>query len=114
VDIAKHLGSSSYNHIITDGGMALALLLAGSPQGYTLIKGNIIAYLSRLPYNHAHTMINKQPFPYTGPGMNLYTCEKAVNLRNNPAQELKTFAPEEVGYPVKEDGMEARVAQDNL
>ena len=46
--------------------------------------------------------------------MDLNTCEKATDMRDQPGQEVKLTVPQSVGQAVEHKGMETRVKQEHL
>ena len=68
---AQNLGAAGNNHIIANGGMALALFLTRTAQGYALIEGNIAAKLGCFADNQAHAVVDKETGAQFSTGMDI-------------------------------------------
>ena len=86
--------------------MALALLLAGSPQGNSLIQGDIPAQLRRLTDDDAGTVVNKQPLPDGGTGMDLNAGQEPAQVGNHAGNQHPALEIKLVGNTVQPDGVQ--------
>src|SRR2546429_6903934 len=87
--------------------MALALVPGGAAQSHAMIERAIIVDLGSLPNDDAHAMIDKEPPPDRGPGMDLDPCEPAAHMGQQASRPLQAKIPEPVADAVQPDGMKA-------
>jgi hypothetical protein len=59
-------------------------------------------------------VVNKEPSANCGSGVNFDTGQEAVDVGQDTSQESQLVSPQEVGGAVKPEGMEARIAEDDL
>ena len=64
----KHLGAGADDHVAPQGGMTLALLPAGTAQGYAVVEGAVVADDSGLADHDAHAVIDEETPPMRAPG----------------------------------------------
>src|ERR1022692_1385051 len=76
-DAPEDLGACSDDDVVADGGVALALLVARSAEGYALINENVVADLGGFAYHHAHAVIDEETPPDLRARMNFDAGEKA-------------------------------------
>ncbi len=70
-DVTQDLRAGTDNHIVADGGMALAFLLAGTAECHALIQQSIVADFRRFADHYAHAVIDEASAPNGCPRMNL-------------------------------------------
>ncbi len=58
-DVAQNFGSSADHHVVFDGGMPLAVLLAGTAESDPLIQSHVVADDRGLADDHPQPMINE-------------------------------------------------------
>ena len=51
--------------------IAFAVIFARTSQGHALIQGAVVADLGGFPNDHAHAVVDEQPFPDLGGGVDL-------------------------------------------
>jgi len=59
-------------------------------------------------------VVNKEPSANCGSGVNFDAGQEAVDVGQETSQESQIVSPQEVGGAVKPEGMEARIAENNL
>jgi hypothetical protein len=87
-----------------------ALLKACASQNSAHVHQHIIANLGRLPYDHAHAVVDEKPAAYFSAWVYFYSCKEAGYMGGEAGKEKEPVHPEKVGYPVHPDGMQARIA----
>ena len=94
--------------------MPFCLFPAYPPERYPVIKGHIVPDLGGFPDDHAHAMIYEEFFSNTGARMYFYAGKEAADVGKEPPEEKEFPDPEPVGHPVEPEGVEPRVAEENL
>lgn len=94
--------------------MALALLLAGAPQGNTLVEGDVVPDLRGLADDHAHAVVDEDPLTDLRPGMDLDPREQAAHVGYDAGDDRDAVLPQPVGDVVQPQGVQPRVGQDDL
>jgi hypothetical protein len=59
-------------------------------------------------------MVDEEPLADSGSGMNFNACQEATEVRKKTSQELEPVLPKKVGDAVEPQGMESRIAEDNI
>src|SRR5574340_888006 len=79
-DVAEHGRADADHHEVLDGGMPLAVLLAGAAESHTLVERHIVADDGRLAYDDAHAVIDEEAIADHRAGMDLdpRTCAHAL------------------------------------
>jgi hypothetical protein len=83
-------------------------------EGNPLVKRDVVPDFRRFADHDAHRMIDEQAAADAGAGMDLDTGEDTRELRNHPCRQKKPVSPGGLGDPMHEDGVQARIAQQNL
>ena len=91
--------------------MPFALFLAGASQGHPLVQGNIVSNNGGFPDDDAGSMVDEQPFPDLGPGMDLDAGGQPGQGGNETGGDEPGSFIEEMGKPVGPDGVESRVTE---
>lgn len=94
--------------------MTLALVLAGAPQGDTVVDEHVVPHLGGLSDDNAHAVVDDEPAADLGPGVNLNPSPEPGPLGDHPGQELPLVAVQPVGQPVIQGGVDPLVQQENL
>ena len=110
----QHLGSAADEHVVSDGGMALAVVLAGAAQGDAMIDQAVVADLGGLADDDAHPVVNDQAAADLGAGVDLNAGDVAGQLGVQAGQEGKVVTVEPVGDAVEDDGVDAGVEEKDL
>src|SRR5580698_3762711 len=113
-DVAQDLRAGADDDIISNGRVSFGSFLAGSPQSHALIKQHIVANLGSLTNHHAHSVIDKTSPSNRRTGMDLDARDGSIKLRNNPRQQRESRKVHTVRCPMQQDGMKARVTEENL
>lgn len=87
----EHLRTAGNNNIVADGGMALALFLAGTAKGNSLIERDVAAKLSGFADNKSHTMVNEKTGAQFSTGMDVYTGKKRENVLSRRGNTTQPF-----------------------
>ena len=88
-DRAQHLGASANYDVFRQGGVALAVLLAGAPQGYPLVQQATVADLCRFTDHHTHAMVDEDAMADTGAGVDFNSCEGTTDLAEAAGGQLQ-------------------------
>src|SRR3984957_4767331 len=94
--------------------MALAFLLARPTQRHALIKRDVVAYDGGLADHGAHAVVDEQAASNLSAGMNLNAGKQTRNLRVESCQEAHAVAPKPMAQVMRPDGMQARIADQDL
>src|SRR3990172_8872202 len=94
--------------------MPFLLFEGRSAHYHTLIDQTVITNLCGLSNHHPHPMIDEESSADLCPGMDLDACEPAGEVRDQTGGGIPFLLIEEMGYPVKPDGMEAWITKKNL
>ena len=77
-----------------------------------MVKHDIVSYLGCLTNDDAHAVVNEEPTPNSGTGMNLDTGEGTDDLGTQPGERPKRLnLPHGMENTVRPDGMETGVHQ---
>ena len=79
-----------------------------------MIEQAIIPDLGSLSNDDSHAVIDDQPPPDPGAGMDLDAREVAGDLRIEPGQKPQMVLPQPMAHPVKDGGVNAGVKQKDL
>ena len=83
----QHLGAGAHQHVIAQGGVALALILAGAAQGHALVQGTAVSHLGGLADDDAAAVVDEHAGADFGAGMDLHTGEEPPQLGQQPCQK---------------------------
>ena len=86
-DVSQNLGARADDHVVAEGGVPLALLLAGAAQGHALVEQNVVADFGGLADHHAHAVVDEEPAADRRAGMDLDARQGAAELRNERGPE---------------------------
>ena len=111
---AQHLGAGADHHVVSDGGMALSLILSRSAQCHALIEQAVVPNLRGLTDDNAHAVVNDQTVADGGSGVDLDAGFPAGVLGNAAGQEIAAMAIQPVCDTVIDHGMNAGVQQEDL
>ncbi len=76
----QYLCARADDHVVADGRMTLADILACTAEGYTLIERHVVANDGRFADDYAVAMVDKEPLPDACAGMNLDPRDMAAVL----------------------------------
>ena len=99
-DGAQDLGPRPHHHVATQGGVALAHILAGAPQGHPLVEQAVVSQLGGLADDDAGAVVDDQPAADGGAGVDLNAGPEPGPLGQEAGQEFQPVAVEPVGQPV--------------
>ena len=88
----QHLGSGSHHNVFSQGGMALAVVFARSPQGDALIQQAAVPDFGGFPDHHTHAVVDKHAVADAGAGMNFDASERTPHLAHTACDELERQA----------------------
>ena len=111
---AQYLGAGAHQHVVAQGGVALALVLAGAPQGHPLVEQAVVSDLRRLADDDAHAVVDHQPMSDLRTGVDLDAGPEPAPLGDAPGQEEPAVPVQPVGHPVVQHGVDAGVQEKNL
>src|SRR5271154_7051297 len=94
--------------------MPFALFFAGAPQGYTLVKRDIVANEGRLANHCAHAVVDEQTPSDLGARVNLDSRKHARNLRDKSRRKAYAVAPEPVAQVVCPHRVQSRIQEYDL
>ena len=94
--------------------MALALVLAGAPQGDAVVNQAVVPHLGGLADDDAHAVVDDQAAADGGAGMDLDARPEPAPLGHQPGQEFQLVTVQGVGQPVVKGGVHAGVEEKNL
>ena len=110
----QHLGAGGDHHIIPQGGVALALILAGTAQGNPVVDEAVVPHLGGLADDDAHTVVDDEAAADLGPGVDLDARPEAAPLGDEAGQKFQVMTVEKMGDAVVNGGVYAGIEQENL
>ena len=110
----QYLGSAADEHVVADGWVALALVLARAAQGHAVVDQAVIPHLGGLADDDAHAVVDDQAASDLGPGVDLDARPEAAPLGHAPGQKPPVLTVEPVGHPVIQHRVDALVQQQNF
>ena len=78
------------------------------------VKEHVVSDLCGLSDDDAHTVVDDEAAADPGAGMDLNAGDVSGDLGIKPGQKEQPVPVQPVGYPVKEDGVYARIQQKYL
>ena len=111
---AQHFGSGGHHHIVPQGGVALAVVLAGAPQGDPVVEQAVVADLGRLADDDAHAVVDEQALADLRAGVYLDAGHMPRKLRKRTREEKVLVLIEPVCLAVVKQSMEALIEEDDL
>ena len=111
---AEHLGARADEHVVPQGGVAFAVVLARTAQGHPLVQRAVVANLRRLTDHHAHTVVNEQPPANGSAGMNFYAGLMPGPLAEPPGDKLMAADVKPMGLAVCAHSLEAGIEEIDL
>ena len=94
--------------------MTLAHVLARAAQSHALIQGAVVPDLGGLTDDHAHTVVDEQALTDGGAGVDLNTRLVPCPLADGAGGEVMLRQVELVGHAVGQDGVNARIQEQDL
>ena len=111
---AQYLGAGTHHHIVAQGGVTLALVLAGAPQGHPLVEQTVVSDLRSLADDNAHAVVDHQAVADGGAGVDFDAGPEPAPLGDAPGQKESMMPVQPMGHPVVQNGMDTRVQEKNL
>ena len=111
---AQHLGTRAYKHVVAEGGMTLAHVLARTAQGHALIQSAVVPDLGGLADDYPHTVVDEQPLADGVTGVDLNARLMPRPLADGAGGEVMLRQVELVGHAVGQDGVDTRVQKQDL
>lgn len=84
---ARHLGAGADEHVVAQGGVALAGILAGTAQRYPVVDGAVVSDLAGLAEHDAHAVVDEQTLADGGTRVDLNAGAVAAMLADPPCQK---------------------------
>ena len=94
--------------------MALAGILAGAAQRYTVIDRAVIADFCRLTKDDAHAVVDKKLAADFGTGVDLDAGQMPRQLADKPGQKKAAVTVQKMGNLMRHQHMKARIQNDDL
>src|SRR5206468_7339547 len=110
----ENLGPRSHHDVVAEGGMALLSLVARAPQGHALEETHVLSDLGCLSDDDAHAVVDEEPRPQLGRGMDLDTGEKTAQVGEPPGRGRPARPPQGMGDAVGPYGVDTGIAKDDL
>ena len=111
---AQHLGACADKHVVAQGGVAFAGILAGTAQRYSVVDGAVIPNLAGLTEHDAHAVVDKQTLADGGTRVDLNAGAVAAMLADPPCQKKVLVLVQPVRDTVIHQNVESRVQQHYL
>ncbi|EJX03170.1 hypothetical protein EVA_08723 [gut metagenome] len=86
----------------------------GTAERHAVIKRTVIANFGRLPNNHAHAVIDKNPTTDFGPRMNFNAGQPTGCLRNNTSRCFPALNPTPMGETVNHHGVKTGIGKNHF
>ena len=113
-DGAEDLRAGADSHPVANGRVTLRLAQARAAQSHPLVQGDLCTDFSRLTDDHAGCVVDEQALAQNGAGMDVHPGERSGHRGQHPGHQLGVVLPQPVADPVAPDGMQPRVAEDDL
>ena len=97
---SKYFRPATYEHVVAQGRMTLASVLARTAERHALIYQAVVADFGRLPDNDAHAVVNDEAAPDNGAGVDFDTRPEAGPLRHATRQKAQVVAVQPMGETV--------------
>ena len=110
----QHLGTGGHQHVVADGGVALALVLTGTAKGHAVVQQAIIANLGGLADDDTHAVVDDQTAADGSTGMDLNTGPESAPLRNAAGDEGHMTHMEKMGDAMIHGCMDAGIEEEDL
>ena len=114
VDGAEHLGTCTNHDVVTQCGVALALVFAGAAQRHALIQQAVVADDGGFADDHAHAVVDEQTFSDLCAGVDLDACLVSGTLGDDACDGEPFVLVEPVGTAVAAHRFQTGVRQQNL
>ena len=88
--------------------------MARPTQNDPLIHQHIIADLRRFADDYTHPVVDEEAPADPCPRVDLNTGEEAIHMREQASSEMKPVPPQEMGDAMKPQGVQSRIAEDDL
>ncbi len=99
VDRAEQLGARAHDHVVPDGGVALAALEAGAAQRHTLVERHVVADLGGLADHHSCAVVDEQRLPDLGGRVDLHAGGDPGRVGQQARRERECRRRAERGRP---------------
>ena len=114
-EAAQDLGARADHHALLEGGVALfALVQTGAAQGDALVDGAVVAHDGGLADDDAESVVDEDPPADLRAGVDFDAGEDAAQVRDEPPRPQPAAAPQSVGQPVHQDGVQPRITGEDL
>ncbi len=110
----ENLRSGTNHHTVSDRGMSLALVPAGSAKGYALVKRNVIADHRGLANHDTHAMINEESAANRCTRMNLNAGKPTGDRRNGPRKPFQSQTPQPMGKPMEKQCVQTGIVGEHF
>ena len=111
---AENFGARAHQDVVAEGGVTLADVLAGTTEGHTLVEGAVVPDLGGLADDDAHTVVDEQTLADGRTGVDLNTRCRASKLADGTGREIVLRQVELVRHAVGENGVYARIQEQDL
>ena len=111
---AEHLRARRNQHVVADGRVALAGVLAGAAEGDAVVDGAVVADLGGLADDDAHAVVDEQTAADFSAGVYLDAGHMPRELRKGTREEKVLVLIEPVCLAVVKQSMEALIEEDDL
>ena len=113
-DRPQDLGTRTDHHVLLEGWVTFAVLFAGTAQGHPLVQQAVVADDRSLANHHPHAMVDEDATANAGAWVDFDAGEQPSHLAQQPWQQGNTQSPQTVADAMHDQGMEARVAKQDL
>ena len=110
----QHLRARAHDHVVLEGGVALAGVLARAAQRHALIERHVVADDGGLADDHAVAVVDEQPVADDRAGMDLDARPAHGALADHARQQLKVVRPQPMRPAVPPHGLVAGVTEHDL
>ncbi len=111
---AEHLCAGRNEHVVADGRVALAGVLAGTAERNTVVNRAVVADLGGLADDDAHAVVDEQALADLRAGMDLDAGHMPRKLRESTREEKVLVLIEPVCLAVVKQSVEALIEEDDL
>ncbi len=110
----QDFGARPHQHVVAEGRVALAVVLARAAERHALVQGAVVADFGRFADDHAHAVVDEQPLPDFGARVDFDSRLMPRALGDIPRDELVPVRKEPVRPAVRPHGLEPGVQKVDL
>ena len=113
-DVSKYLRAGADDHVIAQRRVALTFLFSRAAERHALVDEYVVADLGGLADHHSRSVIDEEAAADGGAGVDFDLRQEPAHLADESRQDRAAHPVQPVRDPVKQDGVEAGVTENDL